>query len=186
MNIEKKFNKILLAEMGFSIIYLILGVIIFLNSEIASNVTGILVGIFFFIAGCLQIYTYIDKSKIKFFRYNLWTGILEILVSLLIMINPFTFINILNISLGIWLVIEALCKLIVFYQLRKVNEESNRIFLMSTLLLLFMGIILIINPFRTILITKTIGIFIILYNVVNLNNLVLLKRRSKKFIKLFK
>lgn len=183
---EQKFNKIILVEIGFSILYAILGLIIFLKSEIANSAVGILIGTFFLIAGIIQIYTFIDKSKIRLFRSNLVIGIINILLGIFIMLNPLTLVDILNISLGIWLVVEGISKFVLYANLKKVEEETNKIFLVSTLLLLFMGIVIILNPFRSMVITKTIGIFIILYNIVNINDLVLLKRRSKKFLKLFK
>lgn len=184
--LEKKFNKIILAEMGFSVMFALLGLIIFLKSEMTNSVVGTLVGVFFLISGIIQIYTFIDKSKIKLFRFNIISGILNFVLGIFIMLNPLSIINFLNISLGIWLLVDGLNKLILFINLKKVEEESNKIILASTLLLIFMGIIIIINPFRSLVITKTIGIFIMLYNVLNINDLVLLKKRSKNFIKLFK
>lgn len=184
--LEDKFNKILLTEMAFSIIYLLLGVFIAIKSEIANSVAGILVGIFFLISGFINIYTFIDKSKIRLFRYNIWTGILEVLLGIFIMLNPLTLLDILNISLGIWILVEGINRMILYIDMKKIQEESSKIFLVSSLLLIFMGVMIILNPFRSIVITRTIGIFIILYNVISLNNLVLLKRRSKKFLKLFK
>lgn len=183
---EEKFNKIILVEIGFSILYAILGLIIFLKSEMANSVVGILIGTFFLIAGIIQIYTFIDKSKIRLFRSNLVIGIINLLLGIFIMLNPLTLVDILNISLGIGLVVEGISKFVLYANLKKVEEETNKIFLVSTLLLLFMGVVIILNPFRSMVITKTIGIFIILYNIVNINDLVLLKRRSKKFLKLFK
>ena len=183
---EAKFNKIILVEIGFSILYAILGLIIFLKSEITNSIVGTLIGTFFLIAGIIQIYTYIDKSKICLFRSNLVIGIINLLLGMFIMLNPLTLVDILNISLGIWLLVEGISKFILYTNLKKVNEETNKIFLVSTLLLIFMGVVIILNPFRSMVITKTIGIFIILYNIVNINDLVLLKRRSKKFLKLFK
>lgn len=184
--IEEKFNKIILMEMGFSILYAILGVVIFLKSEMANTLVGTLVGTFFLISGLIQIYTFIDKSKIRIFRSNIITGIINILLGIFIMLNPLRIVDILNISLGIWLVIEGISKFVLYVNLKKVQEESNKIFLVSTILLLFMGVVIVLNPFRSMLITQTIGIFIILYNIVNINDLVLLKRRSKMFLKLFK
>lgn len=184
--IEEKFNKIILLEMGFSILFMILGIIMFMYSEIANSIAGTLIGIFFLIAGIIQIYTFIDKSKIKLFRYNIFIGLLDIILGIFIMINPLLLVNILNISLGIWIIVEGLSKFILFYNLKMVKEESNKIFLVSTLLFIFMGVVLIINPFISLVITKIIGIFLILSNIVNISDLVLLKRRSKKFLKLFK
>ena len=184
--IEEKFNKIILLEMGFSIIYGILGLVILLKSEMTNSVVGILIGTFFLLSGILEIYTFIDKSKIKLFKSNLIIGFINIILGIFVMLNPLTIINILNIGLGITLLIEGIKKLVLYINLKKVGEKSQRIILVTVLLLIFMGILIIINPFRSILITQTIGVFIILYNIVNLNNLVLLKKRSKKFIEFFK
>ena len=102
------------------------------------------------------------------------------------MFNPLSILNFLNITLGIWLVVESLNKISYFLALKKAQESSNKVILVSAILLFFLGIMIIVNPFRSIVITKTVGIFVMLYNIVNLNDLVLLKRRSKNFLKLFK
>ena len=184
--IEESFNKILLIEMSYSILYAIFGLIIFLKSEIANTMAGIIIGIFFLIAGIVQIYTFIDKNKIKLFKTNLIIGIINIILGLFIMVNPLKMLNILNISLGIAILIDGISKFLLFYNLKKVGEESKKIILVSTILLIFLSIMIIVNPFRTLVITKTIGIFIILNSIVDLNDLVLLKKRSKKFLKNFK
>jgi len=184
--LEEKFNKIVLLEMGFSILFVILGLIMFLYSEIANSVARTLIGTFFLIAGVIKMYTAVEKSKIKLFKNNIFIGILNIILGIFIMLNPLPIINILNISLGIWIIVEGISKFILFYNLKNVKEESNKIFLVSTLLFMFMGVVLIINPFVSLVITKTIGIFIMMINIVNVSDLVLLKRRSKKFLKLFK
>lgn len=184
--VEERFNQMILLEMGFSILYAILGLIIFLKSELANSVVGTLIGIFFILAGLIEIYTYLDKSKIRIFKSNIIIGILSILLGIFIMLNPLTLVDILNIGLGIWLLVAGISKFILYLNLKRIKEESNKIFLVSTLLLIFMGVVIVINPFRSLVITKTIGIFIILYNIVNLNDLTLLKRRGRNFLKLFK
>ncbi len=184
--IEQSFQKIIFTEMVFSVVYAIIGLIIFLKSEMTNTTVGLIIGTFFFIAGCIAIFSFIDKNKIKLFRFNIVFGILSILLSIFIMFNPLAIIDILNISLGIWLVVGGIHKIVYFMFLKKVGEESNKIFFVSSLLFIFLGILIILNPFRSMIITKTVGIFIILYNILNLNDLVLLKRRGNKFLKLFK
>lgn len=143
-------------------------------------------GTFLLVAGILNLFSFIDKSKIKLFHYNFLFGILNILLGLFVMFNPLSILNFLNITLGIWLVVESINKIVYFVYLKKVEEESSKIVLASAILFLILGIMIIVNPFRSIVITRTVGIFIILCNVLNLNDLVLLKRRSKNFLKLFK
>lgn len=184
--LEERFNKILLTEMGFSIIYAILGLILVLKSEIANTVAGTLVGIFFLLGGLIQIYTFLDKNKLEIFKANIVLGILNVILGIFMILNPLKLVDILNISLGVWILLDGISKVILFFKLKKVNEESNKIILVMALLLIFMGVLMVLNPFRSIVITKTIGIFIILDNIINLNHLVLLKRRSKNFLKNFK
>ncbi len=184
--IEQAFHKIIFTEMVFSVIYAILGLIIFLYSDMTNKTVGLLIGIFLLINGFLTIFTFIDKAKINLFHYNLFFGIASIILGIFIMFNPLSILNFLNITLGIWLVVESLNKIFYFFSLKKIKESSSKVILVSAILLFFLGITIIVNPFRSTVITKSVGVFVMLYNIVNLNDLVLLKRRSKNFLKLFK
>ena len=62
----------------------------------------------------------------------------------------------------------------------------KNIILVSSILLMLLGIMLIFNPFTTIVITQIVGTFILLDNIINLNDLVLLRRNSKKIIESLK
>lgn len=184
--IENEFNKIILIEMIYSVLYGLFGLFIFLKSEITNKTVGLFVGTFFLIYGFILIFSFLNKNKISIFHFNFVLGILSIILGIFIMFNPLSILNILNISLGIGLFIEGINKTITFLYLRKIDKRSSMVFFASCLLFLFLGVIIILNPFRTIVITKTIGIFIILYNLLNLNDLVLLKRKGQKFLKYFK
>lgn len=184
--IEQTFNQIIFREMVYSVVFAIIGLIIFLNSDMTNRTAGLLIGTFLLVAGIFNLYTFIDKHKIKLFRFSLYFGIINILLGIFAMFNPLSILNFLNISLGICLIVESINKIIYFLDFKKVGEESKKIILTSSILFLILGIMIIVNPFRSIIITKTIGMFVILYNVLNLNDLVLLKRRSKKFLELLK
>lgn len=183
-NIEKSFQKIIFIEMVFSVVYALLGLFIFLNSEMTNKIVGINMGTFFLISGIVSIFSFIEKNKIKLFHYNLIFGIASVVVGIFSMINPLSIVNFLNISMGIWLLLESINKFMYFIFLKKVNSQSANILLVSSLLFLILGILIIVNPFRSMVITKTVGIFIILYNILNLNDLVLLKRREHKILEL--
>lgn len=183
--VEQSFHRLILLEIVYSVIYIIVGFILFLKSEMAIFTVGILIGTFLVMAGILNIFTFIEKSKIRLFHYNFIFGILNIMLGVITMLNPFSTLNVLNIALGIGLIIESIHKIIYFLYLRKGKEPYCIIIVTTGILYLFLGITIIINPFRNIFITKALGVFIILYNILNLNDLVLLKRRSEKVLKLF-
>lgn len=184
--IEQGFQKIIFMEMVYATSFAIVGLIITLNSEMTNKVVGLLMGAFLLVLGILNLFSFIDKNKIKLFRYNFIFGILNIILGLFVMFNPLSIVNFLNITLGLWFVVESINKIVYFMYLKKVGEESKKVVLVSSILFLLLGILIIINPFRSIVITRTVGIFIILCNILNLNDLVLLRKRSKNFLKNFK
>ena len=180
--IEQSWNKILLTEIIYSILYAILGLIIFLKPEITNNVIGLMIGTFLLIYGFFALFTYIERSKIKLFHWNFIFGLLSFLLGIFIMFNPLSILHFLNITVGIWLVVEGINKAIYYLFMKKIGEESRKIILASAILL----VLLVLNPFKTIIISKTVGVFIILFNIVNINDLVLLKRRGKKILEVLK
>ena len=184
--IEQEFNKIILIEMTFSVIYALLGLFVFLKSDTTNKTVGLLIGTFLLIYGLIELFSFFNKNKLTLFRYNLIFGILNLILGIFIMFNPLSILNILNLSLGIGLWLEGINKMVYFFYIKKLDKKSSKILVASGLLLIFLGIMIIINPFRTLVITKTVGIFIILYNILNLNDLVLLKRKFHNFKELFK
>lgn len=184
--IEQSWNKILLTEIIYSVLYAILGLIIYLKPEITNNVIGLMIGTFLLIYGFFALFTFIERSKIKLFHWNFIFGILSILLGIFIMFNPLSILHFLNITVGIWLVVEGINKAVYYLFMKKIGEESRKIILASAMLLFILGVLLVLNPFKTIIISKTVGVFIILFNVVNINDLILLKRRGKKILELIK
>lgn len=71
--------------------------------------------------------------------------------------------------------------------LKKYQEEIWPLLLSIGILTLLCGGILILNPFRgTMILTKTIGVFIIIYAILDIINWLLLRKRSKQIIKFIK
>lgn len=184
--IEQAFNKILFTEMIYSVVYAIIGFIIFLKSEMTNTVVGMLIGTFLIINGILSLFSFINRNKFKLFRCNILFGIIKIILGIFILFSPLSILNFLNILLGVVLLVESSNKIVYFLYLRKVKENSSKMILASAVLFMLLGIMILLNPFRTLIITKIVGIFIMLYNILNINDLVLLKKRSQKFLQLFK
>lgn len=184
--IEEAFNNIILKEIIYSVIYGLFGLFIYLKSDITNKTVGLLIGVFLLVYGSFLIYTNISKIKIKFFRYNLVLGILNLVLAIFILLNPLSLLNVLTLTLAIWLLLLGINKILYFIELKSIKEDSRRIVLVSAILYIIFGILLIINPFRTQVVTKTVGVFILVSNILNINDLILLKKRSKNFLKLFK
>lgn len=184
--LEQRFQHILFIEMVYSVIYALLGLIIFFHSEMTNRVVGIYLGMFFIFRGGIAFFSYSYQKKNTFFKYHPFVGVISILLGLFIIFNPLSFLDFLNIFFGLWLILEGINKMIYFFILKKIQESSCKIIFASSIFFFLLGVLILINPFRSIVITKTVGIFIMLYNILNINDLVLLKRRGKYFLELFK
>ncbi len=183
--IEQEFNKIILIKISFSVVFALLGIGIVLKSDTTNKTVGLLIGTFFLIYGWIQLFSFFNKKKLTLFRYDIIFGLLNLMAGLFIMFNPFSLLNILNLSLGIEFIIDGINKCVYFFYIKKWDKKSSKILLASSLSFLFLSIIIIINPFPTLVITKTVGIFILLTNILNLNHLVLLKRKFNNYKELF-
>ncbi len=127
--LEQGFQKIIFMEIVYAVVFAIIGLIIALNSEMTNKVVGLLMGTFLLVLGILNFFSFIDKNKIKLFSYNFIFGILNIILGMFVMFNPLSIVNFLNITLGIWFIIESVNKIVYFIYLKKVGEESSKVVL---------------------------------------------------------
>lgn len=84
--------------------------------------------------------------------------------------------------LALFLFITTLERFIEVFYLGRVHDQAMPILLMSTILSIFLGIVLIINPFHQLLISEVLGIFMILISILNLASISLLSNRISEFI----
>lgn len=182
--INFSFNQMVLFEMIYFILFLILGIVIFFNSDMTNKVAAILISIFLLIKGALEIFLSLNQKKYFLFQFSIIMGILNIILAILMITNPFKLLNYIGLFLGIWLVAEGLNKYMIYLKFKKAKEGCAHIFVLSTLISIFMGVLIIINPFVNFAITAVSGAFIALYSILTLSDLVLIKNHSKAVLKL--
>ena len=156
------------------------------NPTIATRTVEIFTGVILMILGLSATFNYFSKGTLKIFNFNLAYGIVSIFLGFLILINPFTLVNILTCIFGIWLCISGLIKVNHGLNFRKVKEDSWLLTFVIGLLTLAFGIVVIINPFINLYLTQVLGMFISVYAVLDFTESVLLKQRASSFLKLFK
>jgi uncharacterized membrane protein HdeD (DUF308 family) len=184
--LESLFNKYLLANILLSLVMIVLGIILYAYPEIAIKTVSWLIGIIFLVVGALSIYSYVKKDRITLFVFNLIYGISSIVIGLFVIINPFAIANILTVSLGIWLLVSGALKINYALRLKSINELSWALTLSVGIITILFALMVIFNPFTKLIIVEVIGLFLIVYGAVDLTDILLIKKRSKSFIKSFK
>ncbi len=184
--IKLNFSKILLGSIILNALFLIFGIIIYLNPVITLELTGIILGIYMIIFGIFAIYEFIVRDNNPLFALNILWGILAILTGLLVIINPFEIIKILTFALGIYLIIISVSKIIDSLKLKKYGYDGWSLMLVIAIILLVFGIFIMINPMASMDLVEATGIFIILASILEICNSIMLYTKAKDILELLK
>lgn len=184
--IKLDFRKTVLASIILNLLFLVFGVIIFMNPYTAANTVGIIIGIYFILFGLFDIYEFFIRSEVPIFTTRIFVGILAIIIGILIMFNPFRIIKILTFALGLYLIVMAISKILETFKLKKFGYDGWVIMLVTSIILLIFGVFITINPMASMDLVEAVAIFIILSSILEICNLFMIYSRAKDIVKLFK
>lgn len=175
MKIEIK--KFIWPSIISSLILLALGLLLFFKSAVTLISISYIVGSILLALGIIAIIRFITKAKDIFNQLNIIYGIICILGGIFFIKEPAVIGSIMPVFLGIGIIISSSIKI---QQALILKNLGNRYFtgsLITALLCLICGVLLLFNPFKTAeIITKIIGLFLIIYALFDILNTFLLKK----------
>lgn len=185
---KKEINKYAFTSMTSAIILVVLGIVFYLRPTIPVSTVGYIAGGIIFLSGIALIINYFATPGIKkFMGFDLINGALTALLGILVIVNPISFTLIVTLFIGIWLIISGLFKLISAIKLKKYNEDYWLLILVMGLIVIFCGILLVVNPFDTTMtLTRLVGIFLIFYAILHGLEAMLFKSHVKSIEKIIK
>lgn len=185
---KNKFNRIIFSSWFTSLLFLIFGIFLFVKPKMANSLIGYLVGAIVLISGISSIISYItSKSEFKYMNFQLIYGIITTIAGMLIIFNPLAISSFITIGVGIWMLINGIMKINTSLFLKNRKEETWSILMFIGILILLSGLLLIFNPFKgTMVVTQVLGVFAIIYAILDTMNLLLIKKRSKDIIEFIK
>lgn len=183
---KNDFGKMILGNIILNGLFLLFGIIAFMNVDMTVQVVGVIVGIYFMIFGIFGIFEFLARNTLPIFKYKIFTGILLIILGFFIMFNPFGIVKILTFALGIYLIIVSILKLFESLNLKKYGYDGWLILLVTSVLLLIFGIFITINPMASMDLIQAMAIFIILSSILEICNLIMVYSKAKDIVKLFK
>ena len=166
--VVKRFENMMLGSLVMSLIDVAVGLLFILYTDFTTKMNMIIVGSFIILHGLFYLVRYFyDGLGNKFFSFELIFGVAAVLF-------------------GIWLCISAIDKLYYGIKFITAHEEIFPLVTFLAVLLLIMGILTIINPFKAFtLITRLIGLFMIASGLFDAVTWMLFRRRAKQLMKLF-
>lgn len=182
---KKLVNEFLTMSLMTSIILIIVGAILLILPGLSLSVMCYAIATILIINGIMIAYnSYQGNEQIRLFDGFTW-GILCIIIGAFLIFNPNIFISIVPIILGLWIIINSCFKLRICMAMDKDNDFASA--LIMSLITLVCGLFLLFNPIDSAeLLTRIIGLVIIIYATIDLVETTTFKRNIKKIEKIFK
>ena len=179
MKIEIK--KVIWPSLLSSIFLLLLGLLLFFKSSATLMGISYLVGGVLIAVGIIAIINFLRNStKDIFVELNIVYGIVSIVAGLFLITVPEFIGSIIPIVVGIAIIISSSFK--VRQALILKNFESKYFWptLIMAIICLICGIVILFNPFTSaVVVTKIIGLFMIIYAILDIINSYILKKSSE-------
>lgn len=184
--IEKIFNLFIFRSLIFDVLIFFVGLFFIINPYFGLRGCEIAFSVVIILSGIASLYDCTARKIINLFNFSLIYGVLSLIFGLLIIFNPLSLTNAITICFGIWVTLSGALKISHAIYLKNSAEESWSVVFGIGLISTIVGILVIFNPFIELYITQVVGIFMVLYSILDFTNNILLKKRSKEIVKIFK
>lgn len=171
----KKFFR---SSLVSSITLFILGLLIIFKSEITIIAISYLVGGALIALGTFAIIQFIKNIEISGKNdLDILYGVVTIILGLLIVKNPKLIASVLPVIIGVAIIINSATKLQYAFELKKENNQQWKTTMIISIISVICGVILLFNPFKgAVIITQTIGIFMIVYSILDIVSTTIIKK----------
>lgn len=175
---DKLMKKFFRSSLVSSITLFTLGILIIFKSEVTIITISYLIGSILVALGALAIIQYIKNIEVSGQNdLDILYGAVTIILGLLVIKNPKLIASILPIIIGVAIIINSATKLQYAFELKKENNQQWKITMIISIISVICGIVLLFNPFKgAIVITQTIGIFMITYSILDIISTTIIKR----------
>ena len=184
-SIENVYNRMIIYSILTSILSIIIGLVLIFLPAVSNKVVGVIVGIVFLAFGINSVYNYFHRDGAKIYSLNLIFGVLYSILGIVIIIYPFSVMNFVTVCLGLFIIVNGISKINYGMWLKRGNEESWLVTLVTGAFLVTIGIMLVFNPFTALTLTQIAGAFLIITGVLNLSDTILFKNRAKQIMEIF-
>lgn len=167
-----------------SIILFVLGLLLVFESEITISTISYIIGAILIAAGVYALFRFFShkENMSSVMGLDVLYGVVTIILGILIVINPHAIAKILPIVLGIAIIISSSNKIQYAFNLKNDDNDLWKTTMIIAIVSTICGVVLLFNPFAgAVLIMKIVGIFIIIYSVLDFISTVIIKRNVNEF-----
>lgn len=172
------------SSIGTSIILMILGFLLIFQSEATIATISYIAGAILIAAGVLALIRFVKNSKeaTSTLSLDILYGVVTVILGVIVIMNPHAIASILPIVLGIAIIINSASKLQYAFVLKNDNNNLWKATMTIAIISTICGVVLLFNPFAgAVLIMKIVGIFILVYSVLDIVSTTIIKKNVDEF-----
>lgn len=162
----KKYEKTSIAT---SILLIIFAMFLIFKPEASLNFIVIVIGAFMALVGIIHMVSYFTSNKeFRSMSTELIEGTLYAVIGIFLIFKPNILNEFLGVIVGTWQIIQFIIKFQFAFNLKSVSSSSWSLMLISSILHLVFGLVIILNPFSSIVaITTVAGIILLITEICN-------------------
>lgn len=182
---SEHFRKMMSTSIASSLFLLVVGLVMLFLPDLTNKIIGIIIGVMFLLSGGNTVYKYMKRDGAKLYSFNMIFGIILFVLGIIIILVPFSVSTFITVCLGLYLIVTGANKVTYGVWFKIGNDPSWLITMVIGLMLILFGILVIVNPFSRLTITKLVGIFLIIASILDVTDTMLLRKRSDEITKIF-
>ena len=184
-SIENVYNRMIIYSLLTAILAILVGLTLIFLPSVSNKIVGIIMGVVILIFGINAVYKYFHRDGAKIYSLNIVFGVLYSILGVAIILYPFSVMEFVTVCLGIFVIINGATKINYGVWLKKGNEDSWLVTLVTGIFLVIIGIMLVFNPFASLTLTQLCGAFLIIVGILNVSDTILFKKRAKEIMEIF-
>ena len=184
-SIENVYNRMIIYSLLTAILAILVGLTLIFLPSVSNKIVGIIMGVVILIFGINAVYKYFHRDGAKIYSLNIVFGVLYSILGVVIILYPFSVMEFVTLCLGIFVIINGATKINYGVWLKKGNEDSWLVTLVTGIFLVIIGIMLVFNPFASLTLTQLCAAYLIIVGILNVSDTILFKKRAKEIMEIF-
>lgn len=182
---EKLMKKFFRSSLITSLFLIALGLLLIFQSDAVIYSISYIIGGILIAIGVLAIIKFIQNTNNEQkAELDIVYGIVSVILGIIVIKNPQAIASIIPAILGISIVISSATKLQYAFELKANGNNLWKVTMVISIISTLCGIVLLFNPFKALSsFTKVVGIFIVIYAVLDMISTFTIKRNVKIFQK---
>lgn len=175
---DKIMTKFFKSSIISSVVLMILGVLLMLQSEATIITISYIIGTLLIALGALAIIKFIRNTSSEIRNdLDIVYGTVTIILGVIVIYNPEAIASIIPIIIGIGIVISSATKLQYAFELKANDNRQWKLSMIISIISAICGVVLICNPFKgAVVIMQIIGAFIIAYSILDIISTITIKK----------